>query len=59
VTSAHALSKSIKEGKSFKEEFEKTGIPQQINFQKQLIDALLKAPPQLRVIFLRKVLTEL
>ncbi len=54
VISAYALSRSIKDGKSFKEEFEKTGIPQQINFQKQLVEALLKAPPQLRETFLRK-----
>ena len=54
IVSSYALFRSIKHEKSFKEEFEKTGIPQQINFQKQIVEALLKAPPQLRGVFLRE-----
>ena len=54
IISSYAFYRSIKYGKSLREEFEKTGIPQQINFQKQLVEALLKAPPHLREVFIRE-----
>lgn len=48
VISAYALARALKHATSFREEFEKTQIPQQISLQKQAVEILLKSDPNRR-----------
>ena len=55
VASAYALANAIKNGTSFKEEFEKTQIPQQIMLQRKALKILAEAPPELRAEYIKKM----
>jgi len=55
VASAYALANAIKNGTSFKEEFEKTQIPHQIQLQREALKILAEAPPELRAEYIKKM----
>ncbi len=56
IVSAYSLAKSIKSGRSFKEEFEKTGIPSEIRLQKKGFDILVNSSPEERERYLKILL---
>ncbi len=53
IASAYSLATAIREGGNFKEEFEKTQIPQQIQLQRKALDILVESPPELRAKYIR------
>jgi len=58
IASAYSLAKAIKEGGNFKEEFEKTQIPQQIQLQRRALEILVDSPPELRAKYIKMMFEE-
>ncbi len=53
IASAYALARAIRGGSDFREEFEKTQIPQQIKLQRKALEILLESPPELRAEYIK------